>query len=49
MKKARESMFLCSSEAASKDQRKLYDSMHKKMKKIQKDWNRIEQQRECYT
>ena len=46
MRKAAKAMLECSKVAITKEGRKSYDNTHKKMVKLIRDWNRIEQERE---
>ena len=49
MKKACDSMKRVSEEAISEEHAKRYDRTHKKMVRLLRDWNRIEQERESNT
>lgn len=46
MKRAADEMLICSKTAPTPEARKLYGRAHKKMVRIIRDWNRIEQERE---
>lgn len=48
MRRAVDAMKVVSTVATTKDDRKRYDRTHKKMVRILRDWNRIEQEREAH-
>jgi hypothetical protein len=44
--KAKDAMLKCSQTAKDEAARRRYDAMHKKIARMLRDWNRIEQERE---
>jgi hypothetical protein len=48
MRAAKAKMLECSRIATEPEQRKRYDRMHKKMARLIREWNRIEQEREVH-
>jgi uncharacterized coiled-coil DUF342 family protein len=46
MQEAKDAMLKCSQTATDPAVRKRYDAMHKKITRMLRDWNRIEQERE---
>lgn len=46
IQQATNDMLMCSKEAQNKEDQKRYDRIHKKMVRIQREWNKIEHQRE---